>query len=260
MSTNYNEIATQKALIAKDRIASCLEAKKIPISEIENELNVSKGYFSRLKNTPNRLPDINILCKLIEYLGMDYNSFFYSPLSYELADVDVTSKSVHTFIMQLYHKTISEEVRWSKRINMAHTASVIYSKGLREGLYGDEYTYTPDPDGIRNYEEKSKYKETKEYFECCLLDKENVSFYKIEDQSSDSYISYYEICINNKLIYATIGNLGTKSKYSITNNEIVNQHLDSLYFILNHPEDGRSDNLYTTETLNIINKYIKEDT
>lgn len=76
MSTNYNEIATQRALIAKDRIASCLDAKKIPISEIENELNVSKGYFSRLKNTPNRLPDINILCKLIEYFGMDYNSFF----------------------------------------------------------------------------------------------------------------------------------------------------------------------------------------
>ncbi len=197
--------------------------------------------------------DIHILCKLIEYLGMDYNSFFYSPLSYELANADANSKSIHTFIMHLYKKTLSEELRWSERINMAHASSVIYSKGLREGLYGDEYIYSSNPDDIRNYEEKARYKETKEHFECYLPDKEKVSFYKIEDKSFSPSLSYYEICINNRLIYATIGNLGTKSNYNIANNKVVNQHLDSLYFILSHPEAGRSDNLYNTEILNIIN-------
>ena len=125
---------------------------------------------------------------------MDYNSFFYSPLSYELANADANSKSIHTFIMHLYKKTLSEELRWSERINMAHASSVIYSKGLREGLYGDEYIYSSNPDDIRNYEEKARYKETKEHFECYLPDKEKVSSHIMKYAlTTDSFMQPLEI-------------------------------------------------------------------
>lgn len=217
----FDKINEEKMEYLKGAIKKLLDDSNKPIGEIETDIGVSKGYFSRINN---RTPDLRVICRLGTYFDIDYDYFFCEAkkLSYESEEYIIDN-----FLQYLNQNTKNNKLKWVKRINMI---SALTSPGIRKEIYINDNGVIPI---VNDY-----------HFTCNLPGAEKIGLFKVQ------FINkiYYELCLENELIYASIND----------NNVLTKKKVRSLFATLDESElETLNDNIsYMSKT--IMQKYIKE--
>lgn len=101
---NYEIIAERNMQALRQTIKEILENREESVGKIEKAIGVSKGYFSRIwKN--ERTPDIFTICKLVEYLEIDYNLLFFNHYSMSDESELTEEQIIYEFLLFLERKT-----------------------------------------------------------------------------------------------------------------------------------------------------------
>lgn len=88
-----------------------IKDRNMKIGDVEKEVGVSTGYFSRLSKEDNQAsPSMETLCALSELLSVSLDSLVYL----DLTEMGPQDKLVSDFILKLIDKTTSGNLLWNR--------------------------------------------------------------------------------------------------------------------------------------------------
>ena len=124
-----NVLDTQKRLY--ENINFLVKRYEKKPGKIEEDLNLSKGYFSRLKD---RLPDLQNLIKISDFFEIDYNSLFTMDLVHQSAYDEI---AVNNFISYLIKHTTNPtfSFNWEAAHTLPPGNPGFRSPGMRRNFY-----------------------------------------------------------------------------------------------------------------------------
>lgn len=199
---------------------------EIKIGDLEKQLEVSPGYFSRLGKNPKSLPSLNLVVRIAEIFRVSVDFLL-------VADVNAiteTEKLVLSFINKVRDDTIAGKLQWYTN-DEDYIPYYNYSEiGKSEKKYGCKACL----DGsarLTRFNDNNLLKLTP-----CKFKKTNYSFYVLEIVDSDS---------NKKTAIADGGIV----------REIIQKALNELYISILHESTGLNISL---ETQLILNEYLSK--
>ena len=89
-----------------------IKDRNMKIGDVEKEVGVSTGYFSRLSKEDNQAsPSMETLCALADLLGVSLDSLAFL----DLTEMGYQDRLVSDFILKVIEMTVASNLLWTKQ-------------------------------------------------------------------------------------------------------------------------------------------------
>lgn len=141
-----------------DKIKELRKEKGVTQKQAAEELNISYSTYSNYENN-NRTPDIETLCDIADYLGVNVSILLGTP--------DVNEHDIYFDFLSVFTDWIVER---GYSFDFSHDGKLFVENGGYQSVYltknGQKYAFSP-------YELKKYQNYLKTYFDVMLMEKEN---------------------------------------------------------------------------------------
>lgn len=93
-----------------NNIKICAKSKGIAMKEVENEISVSKGYFSKVARKDGPTPNIEIVTRTAEVLGTLIDTLVFAKLSGRTPE----DAEVSELLTGIYRDTLNAKIKWQR--------------------------------------------------------------------------------------------------------------------------------------------------